>query len=226
MIKTYNHGALCAIAVILLAGSNAEAQSAAPAAAPTPPAKPAAPTAPSSPAAAVAAVSPPPPSRGPLVAGVCLLSHEALVTRSKVGQGVIARLRDLENQIRTNINSENTRLDARIKALEEKRATLPPLQVQTQGQALMQRRQALQAQAQERGQQFDATKAKAINSVVEAAQPFVDQAYATHGCGLLFARETVFSGNFGNDLTDEVVAAFDAKGAPITFDLEPPRPAH
>ena len=206
-------------AAVLLTASAAQAQTPAPPAAPAPPA--------STPAAAAStAVAPPPaPSRGPLVAGVCLLSQDVLIGRSKVGQAATARLRELAAQVQANINAERVRLEARGKALEEKRATLTPLQIQAQSQALNQRGQALQAEAGERSQQIDATKTKAFNLVLQQAQPFVAQAYAAHACGLLFARETVLTGNLGNDLTDDVLAALNAKGTPVTFDLEPPRPA-
>jgi len=206
-------------AAVLLTASAAQAQTPAPPAAPAPPA--------SAPAAAAStAVAPPPaPSRGPLVAGVCLLSQDVLIGRSKVGQAATARLRELAAQVQANINAERVRLEARGKALEEKRATLTPLQIQAQSQALNQRGQALQAEAGERSQQIDATKTKAFNLVLQQAQPFVAQAYAAHACGLLFARETVLTGNLGNDLTDDVLAALNAKGTPVTFDLEPPRPA-
>jgi Skp family chaperone for outer membrane proteins len=155
------------------------------------------------------------------VPGVCLLSQESLIGRSKVGQAATARLRELAGQVQANLNGEKARLEARGKALNDKRATLTPLQMQAQSQALNQRAQALQAEAGERSQQIDATKTRAFNRVLQEAQPFVAQAYAAHGCGLLFARETVLTGNLGNDLTDEVLAALDAKAMPITFDLEP-----
>ena len=194
----------------LLAGAAARAQSpAAPAAAPTSPAAP----------AAVA-------SRGPLIAGVCLLSREEMIGRSKIGAAMTARLRELAQQTQANINADKARLVARQRAFEAKRATLSPQQFEAQGQALMQslnqKAQADQAEAQER---FEATKSNAVSRVLQQAAPFVDQAYAAHGCGLLFTREAVISGNLGNDLTPEVVAALDAKATLAPFDLEPARPA-
>ena len=163
-----------------------------------------------------------PASKGPLIQGVCLLSQEALISRSKAGQAATARLRELAGQVQTNLNAEKARLEARGKALQDSRATLTPLQIQAQSVTLNQRAQALQAEAGTRSQQIDATKTKAFGRVIEQAQPFIAQAYATlPKCGLLFAREAVITGNLGNDLTDEVVTALDAKVTPVTFDLEP-----
>jgi Skp family chaperone for outer membrane proteins len=162
-------------------------------------------------------------ANGPVVPGVCLLSQEALIGRSKVGQAATARLRELASQVQANLNAEKARLEARGKALNAKRATLTPLQLQAQGQALTQSGEALQAKAAERSQQIEATKTRAFNQVLQQAQPFIAPAYASHGCGLLLARETVLSGNMANDLTAEVIASLDAKASPISFELEPPR---
>jgi Skp family chaperone for outer membrane proteins len=216
--------ALLGLAALILAPAQAAlAAPAAPAPATAAPAATPAPAPAASPAPAAAPA--PAPSNGPLIAGVCLLSQEAVVGRSKVGQGVAGRLRDLTLQAQNYLQGEKAKLDARGKALEAKRATLTPLQLQSQAQALNQRAQALQAEAGERQQRLEATKAKALNAVMSQAQPFVAEAYAAHGCGLLFARETLLTGNMGNDLTGEVIAALDAKGTPVTVELEPARPA-
>ncbi len=149
-------------------------------------------------------------SVGPLVAGVCLLSQESLITRSKPGQAAAAHLQDLGQKSQAELIAEQTRLQARGKALEAKRATLTPLQLEAQGKALNERAQALQAEAGERRSQLEAAKSKAFTAVIDQAQPYIAQAYAAHGCGLLLAREAALFGNFGNDLTPEVIAALDA----------------
>jgi Skp family chaperone for outer membrane proteins len=204
-----------ATALCLIAGQGAQAQ--------TSPAAAVAPAVASTPPASPAASSPSNPTNGPLIAGVCFLSQDALIARSKVGQAATARLRELAAQAQASLNAEKTRLEARGKALEAKRATLTPLQLQAQGQAINQAAQALQAKAGDRSAQIDATKTKAFNGVIQQAQPFITQAYGAHACGLLLARETVLSGNMGNDLTIEVISAMDAKATPIAFDLEPAR---
>lgn len=160
---------------------------------------------------------------GPLVPGVCLLSNQGVVSRAKIGVAASARLEQLTHASQTEFNGEKASLEARAKALSAKRATLPPAQLQAQGQALNQRYQALQAQASVRSGQLDAARARATARVIDAAQPFVVQAFAAHGCGLLLAREAVLGGNLGNDLTGEVVTAMDAKATPIAIELEPAR---
>jgi Skp family chaperone for outer membrane proteins len=159
---------------------------------------------------------------GAVVPGVCLLSREDLVGRSKVGEAATARLKVLAAQVQTALDAEKARLEARGKALEAKRATLTPQQFQTEGLAVNRRAQSLQAEFTERGRQIEVTRAKAYAQVLDEARPLVADAFTAHKCGLLVTREAALGGNFANDLTPEVLAAFDAKGAPISFDLEPP----
>ena len=162
-----------------------------------------------------------PAASGPPVAGVCILSQQTLISRSKVGIAASGRLHDLAQASQTEFDTEKSGLESRGKALAAKRTTLPPAQLQAQGMALNQRVQGLQRQAAIRQRQLEDTRAKAINRVVEVAQPFITQALTTHGCGLLIAREAILGGNLTNDLTTEILAAMDAKATPISITLEP-----
>ena len=170
---------------------------------------------------ATAPVAPAPALAGPVIAGICILSQQSLVGRSKIGAAATAHLRELAQVSQSEFDAEKVRLENRGKALNAKRATLAPAQLQAQGLALNQRIQALQAEAATRSRQLDDTRGKAVGRIVEAAQPFIAQAYAAHGCGLLIAREAVLGGNPANDLTGEVLTAMDAKAAPLSFGLEP-----
>jgi Skp family chaperone for outer membrane proteins len=159
---------------------------------------------------------------GPLIPGVCLLSREELIEKSKVGQAATARLKVIAGQAESSLKAEQSRLENRQKADQAKGATMTPDQIQAERAALQRRGQALQAEFSERGRQVEVTRAKAYLRVLAAAEPFVADAYGARKCGLLLSRETALGGNFAGDLTADVIAAFDAKGAPISFDLEPP----
>ncbi len=178
----------------------------------------------SAPAAAPPATTPvaAPKLEGPLVAGVCLLSQQDLVARSKVGQAAMARLKTLTQGVQSSLEAEKASLERKGAALQAQRATLPPQQYQAQGMALNQKGEALQARAAERSRQIDATRTKALSRIIQQASPYIADAYAAHACGLLVSREAILGGNMGNDLTAEVLASLDAKGIPMTFDLEPP----
>jgi Skp family chaperone for outer membrane proteins len=158
---------------------------------------------------------------GPLVAGVCLLSQEELIGRSQVGQAAMARLRSLSDAAQAALEADKAKLERDGAALNGQRASLAPAVFQARGKALNKRVDAFQAQAAARQRQIEATRNKVLNRILETAQPFFAQAYAAHGCGLLFSRNAVLGGNLGNDLTAETITAMDAKATPITFDLEP-----
>jgi Skp family chaperone for outer membrane proteins len=161
------------------------------------------------------------PLSGPLVVGVCLLSQQELVSRSKVGAAALARVKSLTQEVQNSLEAEKAALERKGAALNAQRATLPPQQYQAQGMALNQRGQALQSKAADRSRQLEATRARALDSVLHEATPYITQAYSAHACGLLVSREAVLGGNMGNDLTAEVLANLDAKGTPITVELEP-----
>ena len=175
-------------------------------------AAPAAPAAPA-PAAAPMVTATIPVMKGPLVAGLCLLSQEGLISRSKAGQAATAHLQDMAHKIQSDLAAEQARLQARGKALEAKRATMTPLQLETEGKALNQRMQALQASAGDKQREMEAAKSQAYGAVIKQAEPLVSLAYAAHACGLLMAREAIYTGNLDNDLTPEVIAAMDAQSA-------------
>ncbi|MBV8684548.1 MAG: OmpH family outer membrane protein [Caulobacteraceae bacterium] len=161
---------------------------------------------------------------GPLVPGLCLLSRDDLIMKSKVGEAAVARLKVLAGRAQTSIDTEKARLEASGKALSAKRATLTQQQFETEAAALQKRAQNLQTDVALRERQIELTRNRAYAQILEASDPFVSAAFGAHKCGLLFAREAALGGNFGNDLTPEVLAAFDAKGTPITVELEPVAP--
>ena len=159
----------------------------------------------------------------PLIAGVCLLSRQEVIGRSKVGEAANARIEALTRSFQAEVGAEKARLESRAAALRAKRPTSPAMQqqMQAQGQALNRDAQLFQERAAGHSRQLEATQAKTTSRLLEAAQPFVDQASAAHNCGLLLAKEAVLGGNMGNDLTREVVAAMDAKATPLVIGLEP-----
>jgi Skp family chaperone for outer membrane proteins len=158
---------------------------------------------------------------GPLVPGVCLLSRDDLIMKSKVGDAAVARLRALATHAQASIEAEKARLEASGKALSAKRATLTQPQFEAEATALQRRAQNLQVEVATRERQIETTRNRVYAQILDASQPFVTAVFTAHKCGLLLAREAALGGNFGNDLTPEVLAAFDAKGTPITVELEP-----
>lgn len=161
------------------------------------------------------------PLNGPVVAGVCLLSREAIFANAKVGQAASARLKQLADQAQSQLDTERKPLDADVQAFRAKAASLSADQRQSQEQALGQRAQTLQIDQQTKGRQLEATRAKAMDQIAQYAQPVIASAYESKKCGLLIDRNVVFGGNMANDITPAVVQGLDAKITTISFSLEP-----
>ena len=80
--------------------------------------------------------------------------------------------------------------------------------------------QAVQAKAQLRSREIEATREKVLARIADQAQPVIQQVYKTKGCGLLLDRNSVLGGNLANDLTADVVKGLDAKTTSLSFDRE------
>jgi Skp family chaperone for outer membrane proteins len=169
--------------------------------------------------APAAPVAPPQgqPLGGPVVAGVCLLSREAIFANAAVGKAASARLQELTRAAQTEIDGERPALETEARALEgqpDNAANRP------RREALATRWQALQARATHSSREIEATRAKALERIANEAQPVIAQVYGQKRCGLLFDRGAALGGNFANDLTADVVRALDARIQTITFERE------
>jgi Skp family chaperone for outer membrane proteins len=173
-------------------------------------------------APAIAQTSPAPQQGlgGTAVAGVCLLSREAIFANAKVGVAATARLKQLTDQAQAELDTERKPLEAEIQVLQAEAAKLTPEQRRVREAALAPRLTAIQARTQQRTREIEATRGKAMARIAETLQPLIAEVYKARNCGLLIDRTTVLGGNMANDLTPAAVAALDAKLATITFERE------
>ncbi|OYX63326.1 MAG: hypothetical protein B7Y88_13240 [Sphingomonadales bacterium 32-64-17] len=154
---------------------------------------------------------------GPVVAGVCLLSREAIFANAAVGKAASARLQELTRAAQAEIDAQRTPLETQARALEGQPDNA---ENQQRRQQLAQRWQALQQQAAHNSREIEATRAKALDRIATEAQPVIAQVYGQKNCGLLFDRGAALGGNFANDLTADVVRALDGRIQTITFERE------
>jgi Skp family chaperone for outer membrane proteins len=165
------------------------------------------------------------PLGGPAIPGICLISQQAVLVNAKVGVAVTARLQQLVATAQAEVDKERAPIDASIKAFQAGQAKMTPAAAQKEQASLQARLQAIQAKADGRSRQIEATRAKALQRVDQDAQPVIAQVYKAHGCGLLVDRNVVLGGNMSGDITADVVKGLDAKVQTIAFDLEPASPA-
>lgn len=157
------------------------------------------------------------PLGGPVVAGVCLLSREAIFANAAVGRAATARLQELTQAAQAEVNAQRTPLEAEARALEGQPDNA---QTQQRRQQLAQRWQTVQQQATHSSREIEATRVAALQRISTEAQPVIAQVYGQKRCGLLFDRNTALGGNFANDLTADVVRGLDARIQTITFERE------
>ncbi|GAB2573765.1 OmpH family outer membrane protein [Dyella jejuensis] len=160
------------------------------------------------------------PLDGPAIAGVCMLSREAIFANAKVGLAASARLKQLAQQAQNDIDAERKPVDTDIQAFRTQSASLSADQRQSREQALTQRMQAIQADQALRTRELEATRAKAMQQIAQYAQPVITSTYRGKNCGLLLDRNAVLGGNMSNDITAAVVQGLDAKVTTISFNLE------
>lgn len=159
--------------------------------------------------------------QGNPVSGVCMLSREAVFAQAKVGQAASQQLSQLADQARSQLASERKPLDADVQSFQQKEPSLSEAQRKEQGAALQQRAQTLQAQADNLNERIQLTRAKAMQTIGQVAEPIVAGSYGSHHCGLLLNRDSVLAGNLTNDLTGDVVQGLDRKITTISLSLEP-----
>lgn len=157
------------------------------------------------------------PLGGPVVAGVCLLSREAIFANAAVGKAASTRLQELTRTAQAEIDAQRAPIEAEARALEGQADNAAN---QPRRQALATRVQALQSQTAQVGREIEVTRAKALERISTEAQPVIAQVYGQKRCGLLFDRNSALGGNFANDLTADVVRGLDARIQTITFERE------
>jgi Skp family chaperone for outer membrane proteins len=157
---------------------------------------------------------------GPALPGICLLSQQAVLTNAKIGVAATARLKQIAEQVQTEIYAVRTPLETDARALDAQRASLKPADLQARQQAIAARAQALQQTVSQRQREIEATRQKAVARIANEAQSVIAATYKTRGCGLLFDRSSVLGGNMAGDITGAVVQGLDAKISTITFERE------
>jgi Skp family chaperone for outer membrane proteins len=157
---------------------------------------------------------------GPAIAGVCLLSQQAVVANAKIGKAATARLKEISDVVQSEINAGRAQLSFDEKAIQSQQATLKPEEYQQKQQTLSVRLQALEQKAQLRSREIEVTRQKALGRIAAAAQPVIAEVYEAKNCGLLFDRNSALGGNFANDLTAGVINGLDGEITTISFEKE------
>ena len=165
---------------------------------------------------------------GPAIANVCIFSNQGAIATSAVGKYVVSRLQQIQAQAQAELQAEETSLQADIKAYGTQRASLSTEIQQQRERALTERAQALQAKAQQRNRELEATQQKALARVVSEYNPIVVTVMKSRNCGLVLDGQATLAFNPAMDLTPDVAHQLDGKITQFPFErehLDTPAPA-
>jgi Skp family chaperone for outer membrane proteins len=154
---------------------------------------------------------------GAPIPGLCMLSQTAVLSNTKVALAADARLKQLEQQAATELQTEQTAISNDARMLEGQRDAAD---FETRQTALQARAKALAQKSQLRQRELLVTKQKVLARISTEVQPIVQLAFRAHDCSLLIDRNTVLLGDMSNDITAEVTRGLDAKITTITFERE------
>ena len=157
---------------------------------------------------------------GPAIPNVCIFSNQGAIGGSAVGKYVVSRLQQIQAQVQAELQGEDASLQTDIKAYGTQRATLSTDVQQQREKALSDRAQALQAKAQLRQRELEATQQKALSRIVSEYNPLVMAVIKTRNCGLVIDGQSVLAANQGMDLTGDVIRQLDAKITQFPFERE------
>jgi Skp family chaperone for outer membrane proteins len=160
------------------------------------------------------------PLGGALIQGICLLAREAVIANAAIGKAANERLQQLAKAAQAEIDADRQPLLAEFKDFQAENAKLGADQRRQREATFAARFQPIQAKTEQRNREIEATRLKAYQRIINEAQPVIASAYRQNGCGLLLDRNIALGGNFGNDLTADVVQGLDARIKTIAFERE------
>jgi Skp family chaperone for outer membrane proteins len=159
-------------------------------------------------------------TNGPPIAGVCVFSPEGAASESLVGKAYSARMQQLVQQVRAELEPQETSFQTDGRALEGARGTLDQATFAKRAADLNLRRANLDKLEQQRQQELQATQQKAIGRINGEIAQALPAVYQQHNCSLLIRGEAVILANPAMDLTPALTTALNSRIQTITFDRE------
>jgi outer membrane protein len=141
------------------------------------------------------------------------MDEQGVIARSNAGQAYVRRLRELGQQVETELRPQQTALQTEVTALER----LPADQRATRQQALQTRANTFQTLASTRQRELQATQEQQLRRIASEMQPVVAQVYAQRGCGLMLDASAVVYANPAMNVTDAVLAGLNTRLPTLTF---------
>ena len=129
---------------------------------------------------------------GAPIAGLCALNLQGVFARSTAGQGLNARLQELQQEVAGELAPYQQTIAAEEQALSSSGSSLPEAEAQARVQALQQRFAEFQQLRQTRLQELEYTEFMQRRTLGQAVDPIVAAVYQERGCSILLNRAEVF----------------------------------
>ncbi len=151
---------------------------------------------------------------------VLLVSMEAVTQGTIVGQSIISQMQALGNQARDELSGEGKALQSEEAAL----AKVPAADRAARIEVLAPRRVAFQQKAQQRDAQLKGAFANARAAMAKEIEPVLREIVTKRGANLVMERRaSAIEPDPSLDITNEVVAALNARMKSYTVTLPPPQ---
>jgi outer membrane protein len=164
----------------------------------------------------------PPIAQGPPIPGYCVFSLNEIISGSKVGQAVVARLKVLGAQVGAELQPEVDSIRADGRALQAQASTMDQATLQARQANLQLRATNFQKREQLRQQEMQATQQKQLGVIGKELTPIMNEIYAQRHCSVLIDADSggVRIVNPAMDLSTGAISALDLKIQTLTFDRE------
>jgi outer membrane protein len=161
-------------------------------------------------------------AQGPPIAGYCVFSLNEIISGSKVGQAVVARLKVLGSQVSAELQPQVESIRTDENALRAQAASLDQATLQAKQANLQLRANNFEKLEQVRQQEMQATQQKQLGVIGRQLTPIMNDIYAQRHCAILVDADSggVRIVNPAMDLSPAAVSALDLKIQTLTFDRE------
>ena len=156
--------------------------------------------------------------------GICFLSRERVLDRSRAGEAANARMRVFSDGVAQELSGERAAIAADARVLQIQRPVISESVYQQRAGALALRQQSFQTLDNTRHDQLARTRALATARLVKAMAPALASVISEHGCSAVLESAGAYAINPRMDLTAELIGIMDSRLPGLTFDLESAAP--
>lgn len=140
---------------------------------------------------------------------ILFLDQQRVVSESQAGQSIDSQLRALTEQVASELQTEQTAIEAETQTLQTAQATISQEEFGQRYQVLLQRAQVHEQMKQLRQAELQQARTNAINDLRAQFEPIAESIFQRRKGFVLLERQAVLSADPRGDITDEVIRQLD-----------------